>query len=105
MIDIDNIFKGADILQKIAVAIVVVYLAYINMGSHSAEIAVLNAQIQQLKQLQYDNAGEVIKGQKNRYQYEKTHFQQSIRMLSGQSNFDFNDFSSQYMCMRLSKVL
>jgi hypothetical protein len=101
--------KFAEFFKNIGMIIGVPVLIVIGMQIRDAqdellksEISNLKTQIQGLENQRYDNAYAVIESQKNAYNNEKELLKKSILMVGG-GELEFNDFLSNYMCLKLSK--
>lgn len=96
----DNIIKWVKLFRDIGILLGFPALIYIGMQLHDTEVSALKAQIEYLKDLQYDKAVSIIQAKDQATAIEKEQLQKSIKMLGG-GTLDFNDFTSQYMCLRL----
>lgn len=96
----DIITKWVKLFRDIGILLGFPTLIYIGLQLHETEVSALKAQIDYLKDLQYDKAVNLIKAKEELGQIEKEQLQRSIKMLGG-GTLDFDDFSSKYMCLRL----
>jgi len=96
----DTVTKWVKLFRDIGILLGFPTLVYIGIQLHETEVSALRAQIDYLKNLQYDKAVSLIKAKEESSQMEKDQLQKSIRMLGG-GTLDFDDFSSKYMCLRL----
>ncbi|MBR9882377.1 MAG: hypothetical protein GYB21_01420 [Oceanospirillales bacterium] len=96
----DIVTKWVRLFRDIGILLGFPTLIYIGMQLHETEVSALKAQIEYLKNLQYDKAVSIIRAKDQATDIEKEQLQKSIKMLGG-GTLDFDDFTSKYMCLRL----
>ena len=96
----DKIIKWVKFLRDVGILLGFPILIYLGMQLHDTEVSALKAQVNYLKELQYDKAVTLIQAKDITTELEKEQLQKSIQMVGG-GKFDFENFKSKYMCLKL----
>ena len=97
----DKSIKFFAFLRDVGLVLGLPALIAIGASLHKTEVASLNAQVEYIKELQYDKAVSLIKAKDETSKLEKEQLQKSIQMLGGGKPY-FDDFASKYMCLKLN---